>query len=86
MTKQEKLDRINSIVAKQHLIVKGYWDLTYWVGEGLPEKNNLLRFFDKRPKKYYKDVDLNDLYEMLKVWKEQYYDRKNRLQNNTENL
>ena len=37
-------------------------------------------------KAYKKDVDLNDLYEMLKVWKEQYYDRKNRLQNNTENL
>ena len=83
MTKQRDL---SNIVAKQHRIVNGYWDLVYLTGEGLPEKNNLLRFFDKRPKKYYKDVDLNDLYEMLKVWKEQYYDRKDRLQNKTENL
>lgn len=72
MTKRTK---INDIVAKQHRIVNGYWDMVYWTGEGLPEKNNRLCFFDKRPKKYYKDVDLNDLYELLKVWKEQYYDR-----------
>lgn len=72
MTKRTK---INDIVAKQHRIVNGDWDMVYWTGEGLPKKNNLLRFFDKRPKKYYEDVDLNDLYELLKAWKEQYYDR-----------
>jgi hypothetical protein len=83
MKKQRDL---NNIAAKEHRLVNGYWDLVYWTGVGLPEKNNLLRFFDKRPKKYFKDDDLNDLYEMLKVWKEQYYDRKDRLQNKTENL